>query len=150
MKLRIPPLLLLLITGSMMTLLAHLFPEPGIPWPYPKNLAGLAALVGITFLALGVADFRKQKTTVNPLKPQEASALVTTGIYSRTRNPMYVGMLLLLAAWWILLQNLAAAIFLPIFMGLINRLQIVPEEEILRKSFGEPYILYCRNVPRWL
>jgi protein-S-isoprenylcysteine O-methyltransferase Ste14 len=68
--------------------------------PTLKHLAVVVlAITGMTFDLLGLLAFRVARTTVNPLKPQSTTVLVTSGVYRITRNPMYVGMLLFLLAW---------------------------------------------------
>jgi protein-S-isoprenylcysteine O-methyltransferase Ste14 len=90
------------------------------------------------------------RTTTNPLKPANASALVVRGIYRVTRNPMYLGLAALLAAWAIYLSSLAALAVLPLFVLYINRFQIAPEERALRSRFGAEFEAYRARVRRWI
>ncbi|MGZ5132161.1 MAG: methyltransferase family protein, partial [Caldimonas sp.] len=113
-------------------------------------LAITLALVGGAFSVSGVVAFRRARTTVNPTKPQSASSLVVSGIYRLTRNPMYVGLLLLLLAWaaflcspWALLGPLAFVLY-------IGRFQIAAEERALLALFGSEYSAYKARVRRWL
>jgi protein-S-isoprenylcysteine O-methyltransferase Ste14 len=76
--------------------------------------------------------------------------MVVTGIYRISRNPMYLGMLLLLVAWAILLSNLAASLVLPLFVLYMNHFQISPEEVALASRFGADFAAYCKAVRRWL
>ena len=76
--------------------------------------------------------------------------MVTDGIYRYSRNPMYLGMALLLAAWALWLGNAAAWLGIVLFVALINRYQIRPEERILAAKFGDDYHSYCRRTRRWL
>ncbi len=99
---------------------------------------------------LGLAAFRASRTTINPLKLDHASALVTGGVYRVTRNPMYVGVMLLLLAWGIYLSSLLSLAGLPVFVMYITRFQIQPEERVLRNIFGEKYSSYEKRVRRWL
>ena len=109
----------------------------------------LAAAGGIVALA-GVRAFGRARTSVNPLAPQNASALVTAGVYQFTRNPMYLGMGLVLVGWAVWLGNAAALLGLPLFVVLLDTLQIKPEERALRQRFGEAYARYAARVRRWL
>ena len=84
------------------------------------------------------------------MAPQKASALVTSGVYRITRNPMYLGMLLVLAGWAVWLGNAAALIGLPLFVGVLNLLQIAPEERVLRGRFGDAFTRYAARVRRWI
>jgi protein-S-isoprenylcysteine O-methyltransferase Ste14 len=94
--------------------------------------------------------FRRANTTVNPLKPQAASSLVTIGIYRYTRNPMYLGLLFLIVAWAVLLSSPFALLGPVTFVAFIGRFQIVPEERVLSALFGEEYAAYKSHVRRWL
>ena len=114
------------------------------------NLVAWAlALLGLILAFVGVATFEKHKTTVNPFEPGRASRLVETGIYRRTRNPMYVGVTLMLAGYAAYLGNPAALILVLIFPAYIQRFQIAPEERALDQLFGEAYAAYKTRVPRW-
>lgn len=114
------------------------------------TLALALAIIGIAIAVAGARAFNRAKTTTNPLKPHTASALVIGGIYQITRNPMYVGVTLVLVGvsawlwWW-------PAILGPIaFVGYITRFQIQPEERALAAKFGAEYKAYCERVRRWI
>lgn len=103
------------------------------------------------FLLLpAVLEFYKHKTTVNPLKPQAASALVIKGVYKYSRNPMYLGMACLLAAWCVWLGNPINIVCLIGFIFYMNRFQILPEEKALEELFGEDFNQYKSQVRRWI
>lgn len=116
----------------------------------PAFAATAVALVGIGFDIAGLVSFRLAKTTVNPLRPEKASALVTSGVYRYTRNPMYVGMLFLLMAWALYLDSPWALAGPLAFVLYMNRFQIGPEEKALEALFGEDFISYRQKVRRWL
>ena len=84
------------------------------------------------------------------MHPDRSAALVAGGIYRSSRNPMYLGFLLLLAAWACWLANPLALAGLPAFVLYLNRFQIAPEERALRARFGDAYDGYARAVRRWL
>ena len=107
-------------------------------------------LVGLGICALGVVAFRQARTTVNPLAPELASALVVAGIYRYTRNPMYLGFLILLLGWAVFLENVAAFLVLPLFVLYMNRFQIEPEERALEALFGQEFVDYKQSVRRWI
>jgi protein-S-isoprenylcysteine O-methyltransferase Ste14 len=111
-------------------------------------LATFGLAVGI--LVTAVVGFRKAKTTVDPMHPEAASTIVTSGIYRFTRNPMYLGFLLALIAWAVFLGNFVAALMPLLFVAYMNRFQISPEERTLLARFGAPYESYLRSVRRWL
>jgi protein-S-isoprenylcysteine O-methyltransferase Ste14 len=109
-------------------------------------LLAIAAGVG----AAGVAAFRAHRTTVNPLRPDAATSLVTGGVYRWTRNPMYLALALGLAALAVYLSNPAAFLLVPAFVAWMTRLQILPEERALAARFGPEFHDYRRRVRRWL
>ncbi|MCB1567299.1 MAG: isoprenylcysteine carboxylmethyltransferase family protein [Xanthomonadales bacterium] len=109
-------------------------------------LAVLGAIVAVR----GVRAFQRAATTINPLKPDEASALVEADVYRFTRNPMYLGMALILLGWAVGLARPLALLGPVLFVAWITRFQILPEERILRLKFGAGYESYCRRVRRWI
>jgi len=133
-----------------MWLAARLFPffDFELPW---RELFAALLLIGALIIGLAaVYGFRRAKTTVNPLKPEASTALVTGGLYRWTRNPMYLAMLLLLLAWACIVSNWAALAILPLFVAYLNRFQIGPEERALQARFGAEFESYRRKVRRWL
>jgi len=108
------------------------------------------ALAGAIFDFAGFIAFRRSKTTVNPLKPQSASSLVTSGIYRVSRNPMYVGLVLFLCAWAVWLGSWVPFLGPFAFAAYIGRFQIAPEEKALHALFGDAYRAYQVKVRRWL
>jgi len=108
--------------------------------------AGFGVIVAI----LGVWAFRQAKTTVNPVTPEKASSVVTGGIYSYTRNPMYVGLTAVLVGWAIWLSVPLAIVGPAAFMLYMTRFQIIPEERVMSSKFGRDYDDYRKRVRRWL
>ncbi len=106
--------------------------------------------LGIAVMSAGVLAFREANTTVDPRSPEDTSQIVGSGIYRFTRNPMYLGMLVVLIAWMAWLANVGAAVGPALFALYITRWQIVPEERVLREKFGVEYEAYRRSVRRWL
>ena len=147
---RIPPPLVGLVIAILMWLATYWLPPSSLPrWVTYAAAAG-ALLAGIAFSFQGVRAFRHAGTTVNPVKIENASSLVTDGIYSISRNPMYVGVTLALCAWALFLDCLWVLIGPAVFVAYITRFQIMPEERMLAKKFGDGYRDYCRRVRRWL
>ena len=113
----------------------------------------MAAVIFSAALLIGLSavfGFHRAKTTVNPLKPEASTALVTGGVYRWTRNPMYLAMLLVLIGWACIVSNWAALAILPLFVIYLNRFQIEPEERALQSRFGAEFESYRRKVRRWL
>jgi protein-S-isoprenylcysteine O-methyltransferase Ste14 len=125
---------------------------PTLAFMFPaRNILVIAiAAAGIATALSGALTFRRAHTTVNPMKPESASALVNWGMFSVTRNPMYLGLLLALTAWAIFLSNPLAFFFLPAFVLYMNRFQIAPEERALTSLFGKDFDAYRSRVRRWL
>jgi protein-S-isoprenylcysteine O-methyltransferase Ste14 len=107
-------------------------------------------VLGGVFAFSGLLAFRRAATTVDPLKPHRASSLVATGIYRFTRNPMYVGLALVLTSWDVYLGSPLASLGVMGFVAYINWLQIIPEEQALLELFGDEYREYQARVRRWL
>ncbi|RUO19972.1 isoprenylcysteine carboxylmethyltransferase family protein [Aliidiomarina iranensis] len=153
LELKIPPLILVLIIAADMWLLSWIFGTwLGLGWLFSTSpaLLWLAIGVGVLLPLLGALEFLKHKTTVNPTKPADSSAVVKTGIYRFTRNPMYLGFFFLLFGFALWLGNFAAAIMLPVYVWFLTRFQIIPEERILLDNFGKPYADYLQTVRRWI
>ena len=150
LELKIPPLVLVALFALAMWLLAQLVPPLALPSYWGLVLACIFASVGVAVAVSGVLAFRRVNTTVDPRVPQQTSSLVARGIYRYSRNPMYLGFLLLLTALACYLMNAAAFILLPLFVLYMNRFQIAPEERFLLQKFGAEYQSYTTQVRRWL
>lgn len=150
LELKIPPVAVALLVGAAMWGLAVWVPGLAGPLPRLPAVALLLVLAGALVALLGVASFRRAKTTVNPTTPGAASALVDSGIYGYTRNPMYLGLLLVLAGWGLWLAHALALLGLPAFVVYMNRFQIAPEERALTVVFGDAFTVYRHKVRRWI
>ena len=147
---RIPPPAVGLLIAALMWALAGIGPALPMSAPVRLGLALALAALALAFDAAGLWAFYRARTTVNPLRPARAATVVTGGIYRITRNPMYVGMAMLLTAWGIDLGDIAVMVGPVLFVVFITRFQIVPEERALQAKFGEPYARYMGDVRRWL
>ncbi|MCS4309294.1 protein-S-isoprenylcysteine O-methyltransferase Ste14 [Rheinheimera pacifica] len=150
LELKIPPLVLVVLFALAMCLLAQLLPPWALPEVWRLILASSFAVAGVVVALWGVLAFHRANTTVDPRVPQQTSSLVARGIYRYSRNPMYLGFLLLLAALACYLMGAAALLLLPLFVLYMNRFQIVPEERYLLQKFGAEYQAYSTQVRRWL
>lgn len=150
LELKIPPVLVT-IGFALLIWLVSLW-LPGMTIPQNVRLAMLVILLGLSALISisGLVSFRLARTTVNPIRPGASSSLVTTGIYRMTRNPMYLGLLLLLVALVVFLSNPYGLALCAVYVLYMNWFQIGPEEEALQSSFGEDYSSYRARVRRWL
>lgn len=150
LELKVPPLALVLLAGGVMWWIAWAAPAFGFIFPARLICAVGTVVIGITVAGMGIFSFRMAKTTVNPMKPDSSSALVVTGIYRLTRNPMYLGFLWILFGWGIFLSNALAFLVLPGVVLYMNRFQIEPEERALTRLFGQTFVTYAKQVRRWI
>jgi protein-S-isoprenylcysteine O-methyltransferase Ste14 len=144
-----PPILMLLAAGVMWALNRWLPLAHGILGP--SNLVGAAVPAAIGFLIVVAAfmRFHQVRTTVNPMDPSKATQLVTDCVFQFSRNPMYLGLMLLLVGWAVWLDSASPWFIPPLFMIVITRVQIVPEEQALERLFGAQYVAYRQSVARW-
>ena len=150
LELRIPPPIVAVISGVLMWGLALLAPSASAPALLRFWCAPAIALTGVALTASGAITFRRAKTTTNPIKPQATSSLVSSGVYGVTRNPMYIGLVLVLVAWAVFLSSAWALVGPVLFAMYIQRFQIAPEERTLDALFGAEYSAYKAKVRRWM
>ena len=143
----VPPVILLVLLLAQFALHKWLpvFSLVPTPWNY----------VGIVFIALGVSvvvlpatSFSRAGTTVIPFN--ESSALVTSGLFRVTRNPMYVGMVSVLVGVAVLLGTLTPFVAPLLFVPTLNARVIQHEEVMLEEKFGDEYTAYKARVRRWI
>ncbi|OWJ91537.1 protein-S-isoprenylcysteine methyltransferase [Pseudomonas sp. A46] len=147
---RVPPLLVAGLIALLMGFAAYGLPSIELAWAGRLATALPVLFLGLAVCVAGVLSFRRARTTVNPLQPQQASSLVEAGIYRYSRNPMYLGFALILAAWALALASPLALLGVLIFVLYMNRFQIAPEERALEALFGEAFDRYRARVRRWL
>lgn len=125
---------------------------PGLAYVLPARLpmAVLLALAGLALDVSGLIAFHRAKTTLNPRSPERSTSIVRSGPYRFTRNPMYLGLALMLLGLCAYLANPATVVAVAVFIVYITRFQIIPEERLLHAKFGESYAQYKRSVRRWL
>lgn len=149
MHLKIPPVVVFLVFGLLMYLLSRLLAVGYFEF-FGRTflmyfLFGIACVIGLWALF----QFFKSKTSVDPTNPSKASILVTNGLYQYSRNPMYLGLLLVLLAWGLYLGNAFNVLLAAGFVMYMNKFQIIPEEETLSGIFGKEYAQYRTLVRRW-
>ena len=150
LELKVPPVPIAAVFAAAMFGVSLLAPAATVVIPGCNVVAVGLALLGSAVALAGVFAFRSARTTVNPLDPSAASALVSSGVYRLSRNPMYLGFLLALAGWAVYLSNALAALFLPAFVAYMNRFQIEPEERAMLAKFGPEFTRYMAAVRRWV
>lgn len=149
-ELKVPPPLVVLGLGAVMYGVTRLLPSLG--WHVPGGRAAAMAVIalGLALAIAGMLAFRAHRTTVNPINPGDTTTIVQSGIYRISRNPMYLGMLLVLVGWGLFLANLAAMVVVPFFIAYMNAFQISREERILLAKFGPTFAEYMRTTRRWI
>jgi protein-S-isoprenylcysteine O-methyltransferase Ste14 len=150
LELKVPPAAVVVVTAALMWLASWALPLFGFMFPARGVFVVSFAGAGLVTSALGVVSFRRARTTVNPTRPGSSTCLVRSGVYSFTRNPMYLGFLLVLVGWATFLSNALAFLILPAFILYMNRFQIEPEERALASLFAEEFVAYKSRVRRWL
>lgn len=150
MSIKIPPVVVFLVSLGLMFGAYFIAPGWAFDFMFRITLSRVFLVMGVLTSFSGVMAFRMHHTTVDPLHPEKASSLVTRGIYKYTRNPMYVGMAAILIGAAIRLGHPISVLFVGLFIGFIDRFQIVPEEKALQKIFGDAYTRYCEQVGRWI
>jgi len=144
---KIPPPVIALIAAVLIYFL------PRHPWLATEITTAVAVTIAICAATLdfwALITFRQANTTINPLRPEQTTALVKLGPFRFSRNPMYLGLIMLLMAWGLYLQSLWSIPVILAVMLYLTQFQIKPEEAILREKYPDDYAAYCRTVGRWL
>lgn len=147
---RIPPVGVFFISAVVMYLVQRSAFTIELEMLYKMILIGPLALFGAYVALMGVIEFRNNQTTVNPFTPEHSSVLVTDGVYSWSRNPMYLGLLCYLMALFVYFAAPIALVGPALFKLYMDRFQILPEERHLTRIFGEEYLTYSTKVSRWI
>lgn len=147
---KLPAPVVALLLGAAMKWFA--LTHPGIVDPTNlRRLAGigLAQLSGLMALAAFVTMSRA-RTTINPFSPMRAAHLVTDGPFRFSRNPLYLSLLLLLVAYALRLDAWQVWLAPAVFAAYVTWFQIIPEERVLRRKFGDAFVRYCARTRRWI
>jgi protein-S-isoprenylcysteine O-methyltransferase Ste14 len=150
LELKIPPLLLTIITSVMMVWLADFLPSITVPSTVLYSISGLLFVLAFGLCLLGVMACRRQATTVDPRYPDTVNSLVESGVFKYSRNPMYLGFVIWLCAFVVLLASPWLLCVVLVFVVYLTEFQIKPEERALMTLFGESYGQYKQRVRRWV
>ena len=148
MRNKIPPPIVTLFFGLCIYFSQEYFPKSNLE--FMTILSYVFYFSGFSILILAVSLFKKQNTTVNPIKIENASSLVVSGIFKYSRNPMYLGMVLILLGLTFMFNLIGGIMFTLLFTMYITKFQIRPEEEVMERFFGADFIKYKQNVRMWL
>lgn len=149
LELKIPPVVVLFICLGLIWTIDYLLP-PLFDISVSSRIFRAVLALGTLTAISGVIQCAVQSTSVNPHKPGNASSLITSGVYRLSRNPMYLGMLIILLAAILKFGNPLGLIILPLYMLYMNRFQIIPEEHVMLEKFGDEFTSYCNKVRRWV
>lgn len=145
---RPPPLLLTLIFAGLMFGVDRAFPFFRANASHVANFGYVPIGLGVLLILVAAGLFKWRKTTVNP--SGDPAVVVRGGVYRFSRNPMYLGMLLILFGFGVWLGNMLALLLVPGFVWVMTRWYILREEQLLDSRFGEEYRIYRRQVRRWI
>ena len=150
LALKVPPVAQVIITAAAMYGVSKMVPALTFSLNGSTALAVGLGVMGLSLGIMGVTQFRIAQTTPNPQALEKVSSLVTSGVYQYSRNPMYVGLVLILLGWAFYFSHLLAFVLLPIFILYMTRFQIQPEERMMAQKFGKTYQDYLNKVRRWI
>ena len=147
-KTKFPPPLVALTFGFLINYTKDIFPKIEI-----RNeiiFGSFMIIIGLIIILSAIILFKKYQTTITPLNPSNATKLITNGIYKFSRNPMYLGLLLVLVGISIILNLTGGFFFILLFILYINLFQIIPEENAMVDLFKDEFLEYKKNVRRWI
>ena len=148
MKNKVPPPIVTLICTLLIYLSKPFFPD--LIFNYSDQISLFFFISGLSIILISFQRFKKEKTTINPIKIEKASSLVTNGIFKYSRNPMYLGMVLILISISIKFNFYGGILIVAGFLVFITQFQIIPEEKAMLKLFGKEFIKYKKQTRRWV
>ena len=147
-KTKIPPPLVALTFGFLINYTKNFFPK--IEITNDLFISSFMIIIGLIIMLSAIILFKKYQTTITPLNPSNATKLITDGIYKYSRNPMYLGLLLVLFGISIILNPIGGLSLIPLFILYLNLFQIIPEENAMVDLFKDEFLEYKENVRRWI
>jgi protein-S-isoprenylcysteine O-methyltransferase Ste14 len=138
------------LIGAAMAGVAWFTPTVDIESRLRFTLGAVVIALGALLVVQGARTFWRNETTIDPVDLERASALVTSGVFRYSRNPMYVGFTVALLGWAVCLAAPLALLGPVAFVLFTNRFQIIPEERVMRAKFGQAYDDYRGQVRRWV
>jgi len=145
---KIHPPILTLIFIAIAYIAKWVIPIPLAVPDVLRTIGFVIVVIGILLGGFAFVEFRKAHTTVLP--HGSVSAIVTDGVYRFTRNPIYLGFLLMLVGFPLISGTYWGVLLTPVFVISMNSLVIEKEESYLEKKFGETYTSFKSRVRRWL
>ena len=148
METKIPPPIVTFLFGLSIYFSRGIFQAVEIKYSFYIGI--LLLILGLAVLISAVRLFRKDETTVNPLSPEQATKLVTDGIFKYSRNPMYLGMALILSSLAVFFNLIGGIILIALFCFYITKFQIIPEERAMSNLFAQDFDQYKQATRRWI
>ena len=147
METKIPPPIVTLIFIFLIGFSNRLI-EP-FSFEYQTPLGVMIIICGLSVLVLAARVFKQLETTINPMQPSQASKLAIIGPFKYTRNPMYLGMSIMLIGFGLIFGAKLTVCLVVMFVLYITVFQIIPEERAMQEKFTD-WNDYCSKVRRWL
>ena len=150
LELRIPPDVVWVAVAFLMWLVSGRTPHLAIPSALRIGATVALTVAGVAILASARASLTAANTTWHPTTPGQTTSLVTTGVFGASRNPVYLGMLLVMLGFGVALSSPGAFLTSVLFVLYLDRFQIAPEERALTDKLGQEYLDYRARVRRWI
>ena len=150
LELKVPPDVVWVFVAGAMWLASRYTPQLSLPSLIRVGVPSLLTAAGVWLMVSARTLLDESNTTWRPMTPRKARAVVSTGVYHLSHNPIYLGMLLVLVGWAILISSPAALVVSAVFVLYIDRFQIEPEERALSDVLGQEYLDYLATVRRWI
>jgi protein-S-isoprenylcysteine O-methyltransferase Ste14 len=150
LELKVPPDVVWVFVAGLMWLASVWTPLLDLPSPLRIGMGVALTVAGVWAMVSARRLLERAHTTWRPMTPGQATSLVTSGVYRFTRNPIYLGMLLVLLGWAVLLASPVALLVSGVFVLYLNRFQIGPEERALSALMGQEFVDYRARVRRWI
>ena len=147
-KTKIPPPLVALTFSLLVAYSKSIFPKVDIE--YGSVFGSFMISIGSIIILSAIIEFKNYKTSLTPLNPSNATKLIVHGVYKFSRNPMYLGLLLILSGISIIQNPIGGLLFVPSFILYITHFQIIPEESAMLDLFKDDFSKYKENVRRWI
>lgn len=139
-----------LVCIGLMWMIQQFIPNKSLLFESRNFIVFGLMILGGSIAVLGMIEFARKSTTVNPHKPENTKEFVQSGVYKFTRNPMYLGLLIVVLSPVFYWGNAATLIIPPLFVWYMNEFQIKPEEEVMEQKFGKAFVEYRKEVRRWI
>jgi protein-S-isoprenylcysteine O-methyltransferase Ste14 len=150
LELKVPPDVVWVLVAGIMWLASGRTPRLDLPAPLRLTIAVVLTIAGVFAMVSARAALEQANTTWHPTTPSQSTSLVTSGVFAFTRNPIYLGMMLVMLGFAVLLASPVALLLSSIFVVYIDRFQVEPEERALTAILGQEYIEYRSRVRRWI